>query len=449
MSTSVQEQTGIDNPTQSGQLQSGPPVLQPEPFATPFTAISPCPTDSDNQMAAAEKQQSYPPLPSSSRRFPFLAVIVLLLLVLGCSASDLLPQPTPPPVPTRPLEPTFTATATIIRNVVIVTPPMNGTPGVIIIPPGEDPNKFIPLPPTATPSPTLIPGQPTSPLDGQPAIPPTPTPLPTETATPTLTSTPTLTPTPFIVVESGVVSLRTGPGVEYPLVAQLGPGIPVALIGRTPEGTWYQICCVNGVSLWVASTHVLVNNDQNSVALVGADQPPPLPTPTLIPTATGTPTLTPTATRYPFEVARGPEFFPTDNEFVTIWVKIYTGPPGGPDEGEVALAGYFLKVKFEGVDRPNTGTERPSADQFSFSASPGAGNRVKYNYKYEFTPPEPTPVPPATQNPVGARLPFIGTGTWTITLVDGAGNQFANPVTFTTAPSNPNREVYIAWIRTR
>jgi len=251
------------------------------------------------------------------------------------------------------------------------------------------------------------------------------------------------------LVEGGVVSLRSGPGVEYPLVAQLGPGIPVALIGRTPEGTWYQICCVNGASLWVASTHVKVHNDQNSVALVGADQPPPQPTPTLIPTATGTPTLTPTATRYPFEIARGPEFFQTTNEFLTIWVKIYTGPPGGSDESDVALAGYFLKVKFEGFDRPNTGAEQPSADQFSFSASPGFGNRVKYNYKYEFTPPAPTPVPPATQNQYGASLPFIGTGTWTVTLVDGAGNQFANPVTFTTAPSNPNREVYIAWIRTR
>ncbi len=447
MSTSVQEQTGVDELIQSGPLPTGLPVLQREPFAAPCPATPPYKADSGNRTARAGLQPSYLLLKSPARPFPFLAILVLLLLVLGCSASDLLPQPTPPPVPTRRLEATFTPTATIIRNVIIVTPPIDGTPGVIIIPPGEDPNKFIPLPPTATPSPTLLPGQPTSPSDGQPVIPPNATPLPT--ATSTWTPTPTATPTPFILVEGGVVSLRTGPGVEYPLVAQLGPGIPVALIGRTPEGTWYQICCVNGASLWVASTHVKVNNDQNGVALVGAGQPPPLPTPTLVPTATGTQTLTPTATPYPFEIARGPEFFPTDNEFVTIWVKIYTGPPGGPDESEVALAGYFLKVKFEGFDRLNTGAERPSADQFSFSASPGAGNRVKYNYKYEFTPIAPTPVPPATQNPLGASLPFIGTGTWTITLVDGAGNQFANPVTFTTAPSNPNREVYIAWIRTR
>ena len=34
-------------------------------------------------------------------------------------------------------------------------------------------------------------------------------------------------------------------------------------------------------------------------------------------------------------------------------------------------------------------------------------------------------------------------------VVDGAGNQLSDAVTFTVAPSNPNREVYIAWIRTR
>jgi hypothetical protein len=134
-----------------------------------------------------------------------------------------------------------------------------------------------------------------------------------------------------------------------------------------------------------------------------------------------------------------------------IWAKFYVGAPGGPEDQEVAAAGYFLKVKFQGTDRQNTNVESPSAEQFSFSASPGASNRVRYNYKYEYTPPLPTPPPPpaATPDPVQARLGLLGTGVWTIYVVDGAGNQLSDPVTFETSPGNPNREIYIAWIRTR
>ena len=113
-----------------------------------------------------------------------------------------------------------------------------------------------------------------------------------------------------------------------------------------------------------------------------------------------------------------------------IWAKFYVGAPGGPEIKKPLAGGYFLKVKFEGAVRPNTTTERPSADQFSFSASPGASNRVRYNYKYEYTPALPTPPPPTpTPEPVQARLALLGTGTWTVYVADGAGNQLSDAVT--------------------
>jgi hypothetical protein len=34
-------------------------------------------------------------------------------------------------------------------------------------------------------------------------------------------------------------------------------------------------------------------------------------------------------------------------------------------------------------------------------------------------------------------------------VTDCAGHQLSDAVTFTTAPSNPNREVYIGWARVR
>lgn len=350
---------------------------------------------------------------------------VWLVLLLGCSVTRQV-QPTlaATPVPVRTLAPTFTPTPEVIQPLIILTPPQLHTPGVIIVPPGVTPQIVLPPAPTATYTPTPTPVTPTL----------------TPTATDTPTFTPTATATPYVEIESGLVNLRTGPGVAFPLVAQLGPGVPVALVGRNTEGTWYQICCVNNQSVWVAATHVRLFNDVSEVPLISAGSPP---TPTYTPTATVTPTATPIL--YPFELLIGPQFFPTNNEFLTIWVKLSVGPP----TEEVAAEGYFLEVKFEGFDRPATNVVRPSFDHFEYSAPQGAGNRVKYNYKYEYRPSNPprAEYPGATATP--SPLQLLGEGQWTIWVKDGAGNQLSNPVTFTTAPYNPNREIYVGWRRVR
>jgi hypothetical protein len=387
----------------------------------------------------------------------------MLSLTLGCNVSDLILPPTPTPVPTRALAPTWTPTPETLPPLIVVTPPQDGTPGVIIIQPTVDADKIVvqipptdtPIPPptptpnpfdTPTPLPGGVPGQPQSPLPpgapdqgvlptSTPLLPPTPTPLPTPSFTPAPTST------PFILVESGYVALRTGPGPDYPLVAQLGPNIPIAIISRNPQGTWYEICCVNGYSVWVAASHVRVVNDPGGAPLVVA-QGPPAPTASFTPTWTPTVTPTPTSTPFPFERGIGPQFFPTDNQFLTIWVKLFIGQL----PTEEPAAGYCVDVKFEGFDRPNTNVDRQSTDVFEYSAPPGAGNRVQYNYKYEYTPPDPKAENPSTTE---TRLTELGTGTWTVYVTDCAGRQLSDAVTFTTAPSNPNREVYIGWARVR
>jgi hypothetical protein len=393
----------------------------------------------------------------------FLAALFMVSLTLGCNVSDLILPATPTPVPTRALAPTWTPTPETLPPLIVVTPPQDGTPGVIIIQPTVDADRIVvaipptdtptPLPtPTAnpfdtpTPAPGGVPGQPQSPLPQD--IPdfgvlPTPTPLlpPTETPVPTPTFTPAPTSTPYILVESGYVALRTGPGPDYPLVAQLGPNIPIAIISRNPQGTWYEICCVNGFSVWVAASHVRVVNDPGGAPLVVA-QGPPAPTASFTPTWTPTETPTPTSTPYPFERGIGPQFFPTENQFLTIWVKLFIGQP----PLEEPAAGYCVDVKFEGFDRPNTNVDRASTDVFEWSAPQGAGNRVQYNYKYEYRPPDPRAENP---NSTETRLTALGTGTWTVFVTDCAGRQLSDAVTFTTAPSNPNREVYIGWVRVR
>ena len=67
-------------------------------------------------------------------------------------------------------------------------------------------------------------------------------------------------------MQSGLVGLRTGPGVDYPLVAQLGPDLPITVVGRNDPNTWLQICCVVGRQSG-SSTQGRVINDPRDVAI--------------------------------------------------------------------------------------------------------------------------------------------------------------------------------------
>lgn len=438
----------------------------------------------------------YPKLSSP----PWIVLCLFVLATLGCAAGDLFARPTPSPPPTRVAAPTFTPTPDFIQGIVVVTPPNQGTPGVIVIPPGVDPRSVIPIPATATftITPTPPPVTPTPTGTPDPATPtvvvvvpvgltpsveitstvgltpsagqettllpsPTPTtfispilvptvliatetPTPTPSATPTIalpTSTPTITPTPFVIVANGLVSLRSGPGPDYPLVAQLGPNIPVAITGQNPEGTWYEICCVNGGPVWVAQAHVQTVNDPTGVLLILTG---PAPTPTATGTATATPTITPTptATPYGFQIVEGPLYFSSGNEMLTIWAKISAGG------GSVPLPGYYVKVLFRNrtdgsafEDRPNTRGEAASSDTFEFNTPPGpaSGNRVQFNYKFEFLPPDPKASDPKTTLTRASLLE----GYWRIYVVDGAGKQLSNFVEISTLAGNTNREIYVAW----
>lgn len=380
---------------------------------------------------------------------------VFFLLSLACSAGDLIQRSVAIPEPTRMLVPTFTSTPSQPDGAlpqIIITPPNGATPGVIIIPEGMDPSLFVPtLTPTPLPPELELPGGELTltPAAGVSTTVPgeQPQPFPTDTLIPTNTPEPTFTatPTPFAIVESGFVTLRTGPGVDYPLVAQLGPQIPIAIIGQSFDGSWYQLCCVNGGTVWVASTHVRTMNDASG-APQAASNPPPEPTPT--PTYTPTPTVTPTATAtlYPFDRSIGPLFFSTQNEFLTIWVELFVGTPPNEDPAP----GYYLKVLFEGIERPPTNGVAPSANDLYKVGVPGTGySNLSFNLKYEYRPPDPNTLEATDPNRNLTRADLIGTGTWRVYVVDGAGNQLSDVVEFRTEPSNPNREVYIAWVRLR
>lgn len=403
----------------------------------------------------------------------WIGMSLWIALVLGCSTADMTSSEPVAVVQTRVLVPTFTPTPAPNQQIIIVTPPSEGEPGVIIVQPGTDPESvlpptftvtptptetptYTPLPPELIPTDTPTPGPSPTPTD-TPTATPTNTPLPTSTdtplPTPTATSTVTPTPTPFIIVEDGLVALRSGPGVEYPLVARLGASVPVPLVGQSTTAEWYQICCLDGQSVWVSAGSVLVGNDPKGAPLV-LTGPPPTPTQTGTPTPTGTPTYTPTPTPNPFYIWRGPEFSPTNNPFLTIWVLLTGGAPDGPP-----LPGYELHAEFQpsvatdtadSFDRPNTLGDVRSTTELQWNRFPEVESARQFNYKYEYKPPTPLPTGPGFPVPtetVTPPLEAIGTGTWRIWVVDGTGQQVSDPVEFQTAPGNLNREIWLHWIR--
>ncbi len=91
------------------------------------------------------------------------------------------------------------------------------------------------------------------------------------------------TPTPLGVVVSITSprqNVRTGPGLEYPVIGQLNRGEQARVLGATADLTWVVID-FRGVQGWLATYLADIFGDLNSVPII---QPPPTPTPNVTPT---------------------------------------------------------------------------------------------------------------------------------------------------------------------
>lgn len=298
------------------------------------------------------------------------ALLLLALASLGCSVGRLIVAPTPTPTPTPPatLRPTDTVTPT----------------------------------PTITPTPTWTPT-------------PTFTITPTPTETPIASATPTPLPGPEARIAAETANIRSGPGPTFERIGQASQGQVFPIVGVNSAGTWWQICCLDGgLSGWVLGT--LISISGNTDALVASDiptPPPPAPPP---PTDTPTP-IPPTATPAPlFYVGEGPLHFSTNNEWLTVWTKIYnaTGAP---------VPGWRVQLRRGGQV---VLTSEPSRDVFDFSAPPDRGNRKPYNIKVEL------------RNP--------GVGDWELYVIDGAGQIQSPIVRFATSSGDPNREKFVGFL---
>ena len=86
---------------------------------------------------------------------------------------------------------------------------------------------------------------------GVPIPVPVPTPIP-PTATPLPSSQPEPLTEPSIRTSSNV-NLRSGPGTTYSIIGRALAGTSMRITGKNPAGNWWQVCCTQGRSSWVAS----------------------------------------------------------------------------------------------------------------------------------------------------------------------------------------------------
>lgn len=163
-------------------------------------------------------------MPSHWKKTAFLATLLLLTLALaGCGGADPLPTPTPTKTP----------------------PPVAAAP--------TDTPTVTPGPPTDTPTPTD-------------------TPEPTATATPEGTPTPAPTPTPvaFLQPTQDDVNTRKGPGATYGKIGQVTKADTLGVYGKSADGGWYKICCVNGQEAWISSQFAQLSGSTAAIPVLEA-----------------------------------------------------------------------------------------------------------------------------------------------------------------------------------
>ncbi|MEZ4677912.1 MAG: SH3 domain-containing protein [Caldilineaceae bacterium] len=96
--------------------------------------------------------------------------------------------------------------------------------------------------------------------------------LPSPTATPEADNTPTV-----VVNTNGArANIRSGPGLNFPIIAKGEAGAAFEVVSRSEDEAWWQICCVENATItadvtsgngWVAASVVRLAGDDEAVAV--------------------------------------------------------------------------------------------------------------------------------------------------------------------------------------
>lgn len=348
-------------------------------------------------------------------RSPKLIVLValaVLLLMPGCAlVNSLVEYPTPTSRPRLALRPTFTPTAL----------PTDAPPAPV------EAAKAPEAAPADTPAPEPQGVAPTpEPVDLPTATPEPPTPVPTEepaTATPeppTPTPTATPVPKPEVVVSNPRVNVRSGPGADYPVLGQVLQGQRLEITGRDADGQWWQVCCFEGQSAWVADEVVSAEGPLETVALA-ADLPTPTPVAPLPTAAVAAAPVVLQQGDFPF-VLTEETTYPFNRDYLRVGVK-------ANDADDNPLAGYYLRVVNQTTGQQwlspatNSGPWQGTAPSVDFADFRQAN--LIYDTRAKST---------------------LADNSFAVWLVDGAGRQVSPAVVYT-QDDGELQWLYVIWTR--
>jgi SH3-like domain-containing protein len=226
---------------------------------------------------------------------------------------------------------------------------------------------------------------------------------------------------PIVVVNAVLVNVRAGPSTNNSILKVAERGDQYNVIGRLPDSSWWQICCVDGQEGWINHEFVDSDGPVESVPVIAQVAQLAAPQSNAGQSAQPTATNAALATAPPdnngafeFDLALTEQFPDTNVMHVFLYVFDNNG----------ALAGYSLRATRNGV-------ELPIQAAASFGPQPGltwpiADSRQRFqNYKVEF-PGEPSG------------------GTWEVQLVKD-GKPVGPPARFQLKDNDPNRELYVRY----
>lgn len=144
--------------------------------------------------------------------------------------------------------------------------------------------------------------------DGEPS----PTPADVVAPTPATPPAPTGTPAPAqLRVTTNNLNVREGAGTSYNRIGQVNSGDLVTVLGTNADGSWWNVCCVDGQTGWVI-------NDPAYISLQGEPLVVPLTQGPTAASAFSTPVPTPTAAPVPLG---GTCSVGTDALFDNLWQR--------------------------------------------------------------------------------------------------------------------------------
>jgi hypothetical protein len=337
----------------------------------------------------------------------------VLLLMPGCALiNSLVEVPTPTPRPQLALRPTFTPTV-----VPTATPPAADETSA----PSESATQVdTPVPeqadavqalqqvdlPTATPE--------ASPSTATPE-PPTPTPEPPTSTPEPPTATPE--PKPEVVVTNPRVNVRSGPGATFDVLGQVLQGQRLEIVGRDQDAQWWQICCFQGQTGWLADEVVRAEGPLDTVALA-ADLP--APTPEATPTAEAVAVAPPPAEGNLFFGLTEETTYPFSQDYLRVGVK-------ANDADDTPLAGFYLRVVNEATGQQWLSPATSSGPWQGTAPSVDFADFRQANLIYD----------------TRSQSALAG-NSFALWLVDGAGRQ-VSPIVRYTQDDDQFRWLYVVW----